>query len=148
MATDFEDEGGGLVLAFGETSGGVRVALLIGDDGSLRVVASASPTVTAASSGSGGENVNTTTAIAADFYLRAVTIHFNGAWANDVTVALDAKDGAAYDTVLATLVVGGETDAVWIPDSDLPFEDGDEIKVTSTNPGTVTFGLRIVTESA
>ena len=107
------------------------------------------PTVTPASSGSGGENIAATTSISADFYLRAVTIHFDGAWANDVEVSIDAKDGAAYDAVLRTLPGGaGVMDMSWIVEGDFLFENGDEIKVASTNPGTVTFGLRIVTEAA
>lgn len=37
MATDFEDEGGGLVLAFGETSGGTRVPIRVDANGEPQV---------------------------------------------------------------------------------------------------------------
>ncbi len=106
------------------------------------------PTVTPATSGGGGENINTTTALAADFYLRAITIHFNAEWTNDVTVTKDSAGGAAYDTVLRVLEGGaGVTDMAWILEGDWPFQNGDQIVVTSTNPGTVTFGLEISTEA-
>lgn len=122
---------------------------LVDSDGHWQVDALNTPVVTPATSGGGGENINTTTALATDFYLRAITIHFNGAWTNDVTVTLDATDGVAYDTVLRTLAGGaGITDMVWIVEGDLLCENGDQIVVTGTNPGAVTFGLRIVTEEA
>jgi len=104
------------------------------------------PTVTAAT---GTGNISTTTAIAADFILRSVTLHFGASWDEDVTVTLNANDGAAYDTVLKSLDAGaGCTDMAWWPEGGLLVESGDEIVVTATNPGSITFGLRIVTEAA
>ncbi len=106
------------------------------------------PTVTPATSGGGGENINTTTALAADFYLRAITIHFDAEWTNDVTVTKDSAGGATYDTVLRVLEgAAGVTDMAWILEGDWPFQNGDQIVVTSTNPGIVTFGLEISTEA-
>lgn len=146
MATDFEDEGGGIVLAFGETSGGVRVALRVNSSGQLELIAAAAPVVTNAT---GTSAIATTYAPSAAFWLHSVTCHFSAAptTSEDFTVKLDANDGAAYDTELYTVdpSVYGETDLTWQPEGGpLLCEAGDAIDVDFPNSDGRTYGLRVV----
>jgi hypothetical protein len=105
------------------------------------------PTVTSAT-GSGA--INTTTTISDHFKLNSVTVHFDTAptTSEDLTVTIDANDGAVYDTVLYSVdpSVGSSIDIVYLPEKDILLESGDEIKVAYPNTDTKTYGLRIVTE--
>lgn len=91
-----------------------------------------------------------TTAIADNFKLNSVTVHFDVAPVSveDLTITLDAHDGGAYDTVLCRVdpSATSATDIVFIPEEELKFEAGDEIVVAFTNTDLRTYGLRIVTE--
>lgn len=99
----------------------------------------------------GAVAINTTTAVADNFKLESITVHFGAAptTSEDLVVTLDAADGAAYDTVLARVdpSVDSLTDITFHGGLDFPghFESGDEIVVTYTNTDTETYGLRIVT---
>ncbi len=103
------------------------------------------PDVTTAT---GTGNISKTTALAKAFRLVRATGHFNAATSAPVVISLDANAGAAYDTVIRTIVMSANTDFYFTPE---PGQDiyakGDEIKAAWTNdgPGT-TYGLEIVTE--
>lgn len=104
------------------------------------------PTVTNAT-GSGA--ISTSTTLSAAAKLKSITLLFNTAptTSEDLTVTLNATDGAAYDAVLRTTdpSVGSKTSVVY--DLDIPLENGDEIDVAYTNTDARTYGLRIVTEA-
>lgn len=91
-----------------------------------------------------------TTAELGPFELVEVTIHFNLAphTAENLTVSLNANDGAAYDTVLLTLdpstYLGGVTDIAWKPEARFFFETGDQIVINYPNTDGHTYGARIV----
>ena len=86
------------------------------------------------------------------FYLDAVTVHLSAAptTAGDLTVTLDAADGAAYDTVLFSLDPSeqSDTDVVYIPDQPLLCVSGDAIAVAYANTDGRTYGLRIIARLA
>lgn len=95
----------------------------------------------------GAAALNATTAIAAEFRLLAVTVHFSSAptTSENLVVKLDSIAGAAYDTTLSTTnpSLSAATDVVFEPSSELKFKTGDEIVVTFTNTDTRTYGLSI-----
>jgi len=107
------------------------------------------PTVTNAT---GATAIATSTSISGTYRLVSVTVHFNAAptTTEDLTVTLNANDGAAYDTVLYSVdpSASSATDIVFIPDGDIIFETGDELDVAYANTDTNTYGLRIVTVPA
>jgi len=83
------------------------------------------------------------------FYLDVVTVHLSAAptTAGDLTVTLDAADGAAYDTVLFRIdpsADAGATDIVFSPLVPIPCAGGDAIVVAYANANGVTHGTRIV----
>ena len=86
------------------------------------------------------------------FKLVKVTVNFDTkpTTAEDVTLTLNAKASAAYDTVIgrATPSTGSGTGAVVFTgdDNDI-FEEGDELDLAFTNTDTNTYGARIVTEA-
>jgi hypothetical protein len=95
----------------------------------------------------GSGALNKTTAIAAEWKLIGVMLHFNTApvTSQNVIVKLDSVTGAAYDTNLYVLdpSLSAATDIVYIPDGELKFKSGDELVVTYTNTDTRTYGLTI-----
>jgi len=104
------------------------------------------PVVTA---GTGDEAIAVSYAPGKSFWLDAVTVHFSAAptTAGDLTVTLDAGDGAAYDTVLFRVdpsVDGGATDIVFTPTVPILCVEGDAIAVAYANTDGVTYGTRIV----
>lgn len=137
------------IIKDGSTFATGDVALGVADANVLAGIAALhqAPAVTNAT---GSAAINTTTAVANHFKLSSVTVHFGAAptTSQNFVVTLDANDGAAYDTVLFSRdpSATSATDMVFIPDTDLLFENGDEIVVTFTNTDTVTYGLRIVTQ--
>ena len=60
-------------------------------------------------------------------------------------LTLDSVAGVAYDTVLFSEDPSSlaSTDLVYLPDGDMKFKTGDELKVTFTNTDTKTYGLSI-----
>ena len=98
-------------------------------------------------SATGAAAINATTALTSGFRLSSITLHASAALAaEDLVISVDALDGAAYDTVLATVAMDGLTNYTYTPTNDLIFEAGDQIVVTHANTGTKTYGLRIVCE--
>jgi len=92
-----------------------------------------------------GDN-SLTTAIADNFRLCNITVHYDAAITNNCTVTLDANDGANYDTVLRTADnSGGETDNNFEFEDGSLSESGDEI-VVACNVGANNAYCRIVTE--
>lgn len=90
--------------------------------------------------------------MAAQFRLLSVTVHFDAAptTPEDLTVTLNANDGAAYDTVLLRTdpSSGAVTDIVYLPEGQgMICEAGDEIDVAYTNTDANTYGVRIVVEA-
>ncbi len=76
--------------------------------------------------------LNFTTSISRQWKLEEVTIHFSAAVTETVTIARNSKQGANYDTVLATLDLVAETDYVFRPQGECNFLDGDELDVDCT----------------
>ena len=137
---------------------GIQISLDNGTDtqfaqcdanGSLKTVERGVPVKTAAT-GSGA--IATSYAPSAAFWLDAITIHLSAAptTAGDLTVTLDATDGAAYDTVLFSLDPSeqSDTDVVYIPDQPLLCVSGDAIAVAYPNTDGRTYGLRIIARLA
>jgi len=78
------------------------------------------------------------------FQLEHVKVHLSAAGgAGDLTVSIDADQGAAYDIVLKTQDMTAVTDLVWSPERPLTFENGDKIVVAWANAGTKTYGLEV-----
>ena len=118
-------------------------------NGSLKIVQRGVPVKTVAT-GSGA--IATSYAPSAAFWLDAITVHLSAAptTAGDLTVTLDAADGAAYDTVLFSLDPSeqSDTDVVYIPDQPLLCVSGDAIAVAYPNTDGRTYGLRIIARLA
>lgn len=93
--------------------------------------------------------ITASAAITADARLAYVALHFSAAptTSQDLIVTLNSVDGAAYDTVLATIdpSLASVTDFLYEPEGDLFLFSGDAIDVTFTNTDGVTYGVRIVT---
>jgi hypothetical protein len=102
----------------------------------------------AVTNATGNAAIATTTAVAAKWKLNHITVHFSAAptTSEDLTITLDANDGAPYDTVLLKQdpSASSATDIVYKPIGDLVLEAGDEIAVAFTNTDGRTYGLRIV----
>ncbi len=95
----------------------------------------------------GATAIALSTTLTADGILDHVTIKFNTAptTAGNITLTLNANDGAAYDTVLLTVDPSdGRTSIFWQPDEDLTLESGDELDLAYTNADGRTYGARIV----
>lgn len=126
---------------------GDAVPLKMDAQGNLYVKDASLGTDVLATTATGSAAINTTTAIAAEFKLIAVTVHFSAAptTSESLTVTLDATSGAAYDTILYAQnpSLSAATDLVFTPDSELKFKANDEIKVAFTNTDARTYGLSI-----
>lgn len=107
----------------------------------------ASPVVTAAT---GAAAIAASYAPSAAFRLLQVTVHFDAAptTSENLTITLNANDGAAYDTVLYSTdpSTGSVTDIVYLPEQPIYCEAGDAIDVAFANTDTNTYGVRIVAE--
>lgn len=95
----------------------------------------------------GAAAIATSTAIAAEWKLLAVTVHFSSAptTSQNLTMTLNAVAGAAYDTILYSVdpSLSAATDVVYIPDGEMKFFVGDELDIAFTNTDTRTYGLTI-----
>lgn len=89
---------------------------------------------------------NAKTSFGKDFRLRKITIHFSGPSSNDVKLYIDAKDGAAYDTLEKTMPCSGTQDVVFAPEGQWDYEKGDELWLEWTNDSTLEYGVRVVVE--
>ncbi len=74
-----------------------------------------------------------TTAISRAFKLDQIIIHFSVAVTETITITLDSKNGANYDTVLRTVDLVAEQNFVFKPDFEANYQAGDEIRVQITN---------------
>ena len=115
-------------------------------NGSLKIVQRGVPVKTAAT-GSGA--IATSYAPSAAFWLDAITVHLSAAptTAENLTVTLDAVDGADYDTVVFSTDPStgeGATDICFIPLVPIPCVTGDGIMVQYANTDAVTYGVRIL----
>ena len=73
--------------------------------------------------------------------LKNVFFNFSGGGiTGNIVISLDSAYGAAYDTVLKTIVMNGSNDAVYAPEGEITFQKGDILSITI--PATaVTYGL-------
>lgn len=78
-------------------------------------------------------SLNYTTSYGRKFRLDQIIIHFSVAVSESITITLDAKAGANYDTVLQSAVLVAEQNFVYRPQGKMDFQEGDEIKVQCTN---------------
>ncbi len=121
--------------------------VLASDHGSLPPT-NESITETTASQDLSSAAMSEVTSIGADFRLNYVTLHFDAATTETVTISVDANEGANYDTVLIEEDLNAETDFFWQPDGNLDFLSGNEVKVEVTDDnGANTAYLVISTES-
>ena len=67
------------------------------------------------------------------FKLEQIIVHFNAAVSETITITLDAKAGASYDTVLQEVTLIAETDFVYRPHGEANYYEGDEIQIECTN---------------
>ena len=77
-----------------------------------------------------------TTSIGRRFRIAQILVHTDVAITETVTITIDSKQGANYDTVLVSWDMVGETDWRFVPDGDTVFYPGDELKVQVTNANT------------
>lgn len=86
----------------------------------------------------------------AQYRVKHVTLHLSAAptTSGNFTITLDAKAGAAYDTLLYSvdLSVGGITNLAWFPDGDFMLAVDDEIDVAYANADGRTYGVQITLE--
>ena len=95
----------------------------------------------------GAEAVDITLAPTTQFRLIEVRAHLSAAGgAGDLTVTVDANQGAAYDTVLKTQDMTLVTDLMYQPDTPFYLDAGDKIKVAWANAGEATYGVTLVYE--
>ena len=80
-------------------------------------------------------------------YLEYVTVHLSAipTTSESLTVTLNANEGAAYDTILASknFQVDGDQDFVYQPNSPLLLTEGDAIDVDFPNTDLGTYGVTI-----
>lgn len=95
----------------------------------------------------GAVALNTTTAVAAEFKLLKILVHFSAAptTSENLVIKLDSIAGVAYDTTLFSTnpSLSAATDIAYLVEDGLKFKTGDEIVVTFTNTDTRTYGLSI-----
>ena len=95
------------------------------------------------STGSGAMSV--TTSISEKCQLVSVNLHLSAAptTAENFQVKKDSVNGSAYDTVLFSIdpSASSATDIVWLPESEIRLQDGDELVFSYTNTDAGTWGL-------
>lgn len=77
-----------------------------------------------------------TTSVGSDWKLSWVTLKGSAALTDTVTVAIESGSGDSYNTVLVSEALVGQTSFYWGPDGGLVLDNGDEIKITTTNATT------------
>lgn len=65
--------------------------------------------------------------------LEQVLIHASQAISETISIKIDSKNGANYDTVLQEVVLVAETDFVYRPQGECNIQSGDELVITCTN---------------
>ena len=74
-----------------------------------------------------------TTNFAAKTRVKSIMLHASGNITETVTFTFDSKTGVNYDTTLASESLTAEANLLYIPDSDLILESGDELHLACTN---------------
>lgn len=77
-----------------------------------------------------------TTNFAAKTRVKSIMLHASGNITETVTFTFDSKTGVNYDTTLASESLTAEANLLYIPDSDLILESGDELHLACSNNGT------------
>lgn len=76
-----------------------------------------------------------------------VTVKYSAVVTVNVTITLNSGAGAAWDTILQTIVLTAAQDGVWIPDADIEIGDDDVIDVLAPAGGVgITAAIAIFTE--
>lgn len=95
----------------------------------------------------GGETISLTTTFADVKFLVSVTAVWSAGAApttnENLVIELDSAQGAAYDTVLASIDPAAESaaDLIWEPTNPLKIAAGDQIKVTYANTDDLAIGV-------
>jgi hypothetical protein len=92
----------------------------------------------------GSGNINETINPSGEWQLEDIRLHLSAVVADNLTVQVDAGDGAAYDQVLLVEDCSTLTDVLWQPPRPLTFETDDNLVITLTNIGAATYGLVVV----
>lgn len=74
-----------------------------------------------------------TTSIGRKFKLEQILFHASVAISETITITLDAKAGANYDSVLVEASLVAEQDFVFRPQGEANYNEGDELKIQCTN---------------
>ena len=74
-----------------------------------------------------------TTTIGRNFKVEQIIFHASQNITETITITLDSAQGANYDTRLRRKTLNAEQDYVWIPEGEVNFKSGDEIKIQCTN---------------
>lgn len=77
-----------------------------------------------------------TTNFAAKTRIKQILLHSSIAITQTVTISIDSKTGANYDTTLASNSLVSESNYSYLPCPEFILESGDEIVVACTNTGT------------
>jgi len=88
-----------------------------------------------------------TTSIGRRFKLEQVIFHSDVPITETITLTLDSKNGAAYDTTLRVKSLSNESNYVFVPEGQNNFYAGDEIKIDCTNAN-VTGTLRVILKTS
>ena len=78
-----------------------------------------------------------TTSFGRRFKLEQIIFRASVAITETITVTLDSKNGASYDTILRVKSLSAEQNYVFVPEGQNNFYAGDEIKIQCTNAGGV-----------
>lgn len=78
-----------------------------------------------------------------------VTVKYSGAVSVSVLLTLNSGAGAAWDTLLPTIILTSATDGVWIPDDEIILKDDDVLDVLAPAGGVgITSAVAIYTDIA
>jgi hypothetical protein len=74
-----------------------------------------------------------TTSIGRRFKLEQIIFRGSVAITETITITLDSKGGANYDTIIRVKSLSNEQNFIFVPDGEVNFQSGDEIKIQCTN---------------
>ena len=96
------------------------------------------------STATGNAAISKTVTPSQEAALDSIMLHLSAAGgAGNLTVAIDAIAGAAYDTVILTQDMTLITDLLWQPDRPIELDSGDAIVVAWANAAGRTYGLTV-----
>jgi len=139
----------------GNSNTGTQRVTLASDDVIMNAILAAIGGVPAlvknVATGSGAISASTP-AKTADWALESITIHLSAVptTSENLTITLDATDGAEYDTVLMSIDLSAysQQDVSYQPDATLNLVAGDVVTVAYTNTDAATYGVRFITRNA